>query len=78
MSRLADIRGVGQFERRYFRGRGRTWGIFFGFYKTGKSLLSDSVNCTVLRAVVLTQYRRVSEGRTDGRKDEQTKNVIHV
>ena len=25
-------------------------------------------NCTVLRAVVLTQYRRVTDRRTDGRK----------
>jgi len=29
-------------------------------------MLSDSANCTVLRAVVLTQYRRVTDGRTDG------------
>jgi len=36
-------------------GRGRSWGIFFVFYKTGHILLSDSANCTVLRAVVLTQ-----------------------
>jgi len=33
-------------------GRGRPWGIFFGFYKTRYILLSDSANCTVLRAVV--------------------------
>jgi len=45
-------------------GRGRQWGIFFGFYKTRHILLSNSANCTVLRAVVLTQYRR--DGRTDG------------
>jgi len=44
-------------------GRGRPWGIFFGFYK--HILLSDSANCTVLRAVVLTQYRRVTDGRTE-------------
>jgi len=49
-------------------GRGRHWGIFFGFYKTRYILLSDSGNCTVLCAVVLTQYRRV----TDGRADRQT------
>jgi len=36
-------------------GRGRRWGICFGFYKTRHILLSDSANCTVLRAVVLTQ-----------------------
>jgi len=28
-------------------------------------LVSDSANCTVLRAVVLTQYRRVTDGQTD-------------
>jgi len=40
--------------------------IFFGFYKTRHILLYDSANCTVLRAVVLTQYRRVMDGQTDG------------
>jgi len=48
-------------------GRGRPWGIFFGFYKTRLILLSDSAICTVLRAIVLTQYRRVTDGRTDRR-----------
>jgi len=52
-----------------FRGRGRPWGIFFGFYKTRHILLSDSANCTVLRAVVLTQYWRVTDRRTDGQTD---------
>jgi len=28
-------------------------------------LLSDSANCTVLHAVVLTQYRRVTDRRTE-------------
>ena len=50
-------------------GRGRPWGIFFGFYKTKHILLSDSANCTVLRAVVLTQYRRVTDGQTDKQTD---------
>ena len=50
-------------------GRGRPWGIFFGFYKTRHILLSDSANCTVLRAVVLTQHRRVTDGRMDGQTD---------
>jgi len=50
-------------------GRGRPWGIFFGFYKIRHILLSDSATCTVLRAVVLTQYRRVTDGRTDGRTE---------
>jgi len=40
---------------------------FFGFYKTRHILLSDSANCTVLCAVVLTQYRRVTDRRADGR-----------
>jgi len=46
-------------------GRGRPWGIFFGFYNTRHILLSNSANCTVLRAVVLTQYRRVTDRRTE-------------
>ena len=49
-------------------GRGRPWGICFGFYKTRRILLSNGANCTVLRAVVLTQYRRVTDGgQTDRR-----------
>ena len=50
-------------------GRGRPWGIFFGFYKTRHILLSDSANCTVLSAVVLTQYGRVTDGQTDRQTD---------
>jgi len=53
-------------------GRGRPWGIFFGSYKTRHILLSNGANCIVLRAVVFTQYRRVTDGRTDGRTDGQT------
>jgi len=52
--------------------RGRPWGIFFGFYKTSHILLSNGANCIVLRAVVLTQYRRVTDGQTDGQTDRQT------
>jgi len=64
--------GVGHLEPR-FQGKGSSLGnIFFGFYKTRHILLFDSANCTVLRAVVLTQYRRVTDGRTDGRTDRQT------
>ena len=48
-------------------GRGRIWGIFFGFYKTRHILLSNGAKRTVLRAVVLTHYRRVADRRTDGR-----------
>jgi len=53
-------------------GRGRRWGIFFGFYKTRHILLSNGANCTVLRAVVLTQYRRVTDRQTDKRTDGRT------
>ena len=41
-------------------------GIFLVFYKTRHILLSDSANCTVLRAVLLTQYGCVTDGQTDG------------
>ena len=58
--------GVGQFERR-FQGKRSSLRNIFGFYKTRHILLSDSANCTVLRAVVLTHYRRVTDGRTDRR-----------
>jgi len=57
-------------------GRGSPWGIFFGFYNTRHILLPDSSNCTVLRAVVLTQYRRVMDGRTDRRTDIQTDGIV--
>ena len=56
-------------------GRGRPWGIFFGFYKTRHILLSDSPNCTVLHAVVLTQYRRVTDGQSDRQTDGQTDGI---
>ena len=48
---------------------------FFGFYKTRHILVSNGANCTVLRAVVLTQYRRVTDGRTDGQTDGQTDGI---
>jgi len=53
-------------------GTGRPWGIFFGFYRTRHILLSKGADCTVLRAVVLTQYRRVTDRQTDGRTDGRT------
>jgi len=53
-------------------GRGRPSGIFFGFYKTRHILLSDSANCTVLRAVVLTQYWHVADWQTDRRTEGRT------
>jgi len=60
--------GVGQFESR-FQGEGSSLGNIFWFYKTRHILLSDSANCTVLRAVVLTQYRRVTDRQTDEQTD---------
>ena len=74
MSKLAAFRRVGQLQPR-FQGKGSSLGIFFGFYKTRHILLSDSANCTVLRAVVLTQYRRVTDGQTDERTDGQTDGI---
>ena len=63
---------VGHFEAK-FQGEGVVPGeYFFGFYKTRHILLSNGANCTVLRAVVLTQYRRVTDGRTDGQADGRT------
>jgi len=58
-------------------GSGRPWGIFFGFCKTRHIWLSDNANCsTVLLAVFLTKYRRVTDTptdrRTDGRTDRQS------
>jgi len=52
-----------------FRGKGSSLRNTFGFYKTRHVLLSDSANCTVLRAVVLTQYWHVTDRQTDGRTD---------
>ena len=52
-----------------FRGKGSFLGSIFGSYKTRHILLSDSANCTVLHVIVLTQYRRVTDGRTDGQAD---------
>jgi len=52
-----------------FRGRGHPWGILFGFYKTRHILLSDSANCTVLRAIVLTPYWHVTDRQTDRQTD---------
>jgi len=38
-------------------------------------LLSNGANCTVLRAVVLTQYRRVTDRQTDGQTDGETDGI---
>jgi len=68
--------GAGHLEPR-FQEKGVVPGeYFFGFYKARHILLSDSANCTVLRAVVLTQYRRVTDRRTDGRTDGQTDGIV--
>jgi len=62
---------VGQLEPK-FQGEGVVPGeYFFGFYKTRHILLSESANCTVLRAVVLTQYRHVADRQTDGQTDRR-------
>ena len=53
-------------------GKVHPWIIFFGFYKTRHILLYDRANGTVLRAVVLTQYRRVTNEETDGQADRRT------
>ena len=59
-----------------FQGEGVVPGeYFFGFYKTRHILLSDSANCTVLRAVVLTQYRRVTDRQTDRKTDGRTDGI---
>ena len=63
--------GVGQFETR-FQGEGVVPREYSLVSKTRHILLSDSANCTVLRAVVLTQYRRVTDGQTDRQTDRQT------
>jgi len=66
---------VGQLQPR-FQGDDVVPGeYFFGLYKTRHILLSDNANCTVLRAVVLTQYRRVTDRQTDGLTDGQTDGI---
>ena len=69
MSKLAAIRRGRSVRAKISAEKGRPWGIFFSFYKTRHILLSYSANCTVLRAVVLAQYRRVTDGRTEGQTD---------
>ena len=53
-------------------GKASSLGNIFGFYKTRHILLSNGANCTVLRAVVLTQYRRVMDRQTDRQTDRRT------
>jgi len=66
VSRLAAIRRGEVSSSQDFRGKGSSLENIFGFYKTRHILLSDSANCTVLRTVVLTRYRRVADGQTGG------------
>jgi len=58
-----------------FRGKGSSVGNIFWFLQNWHILLSDSANCTVLRAVVLTQYRRVTDGRMDRQTDGRTNGI---
>jgi len=76
VSRLAAIRSGRSVQMKISGGRSHLWEIMFGFYKTRHILLSDSANCTVLRAVVLTQYRRVTDGQTDRRTDGRTDGIV--
>ena len=60
---------VGHFEAK-FKGEGVVPGEYFSSsYKTRHILLSNGANCTLLRAGVLTQYRRVTDGQTDIQTD---------
>ena len=63
MSKLAAFRSGFVTWSQNFKGKGRPWGIFFGFYKTRHIFLSNGAKCTVLRAVVFTQYWRVTDRR---------------
>ena len=58
--------GVGQVKPT-FQGKGSSGDYFLVFTKldTFCYLLSDSANCNVLRVVVLTQYRLVTDRQTD-------------
>jgi len=56
---------IGHLEPK-FQGEGVVPGeYFFNLYKTRHVFLSERANCTVIRAVVLTQYQRVPDGQTD-------------
>ena len=69
------ISGGGRSVRAKISGEGVVAGEYFWCLQNETILLSDSANCTVLRAVVLTQYRRVTDRRTDGRTDGQTDGI---
>jgi len=63
--KLAAFRRGRSLAAKISGGRGHPWGIFFRLYKTGHILLSDSANCTMLCAVVLTHYRRATDRHTE-------------
>jgi len=65
--------GVGHLEPR-FQGEGVVRGqYFFDFYKTRHILLSNSANCTVLRATCRSfDTIPACDGRTDRQTDGQT------
>ena len=65
---------VGHFEPKY-QGEGDVPGEYILVSTKPDTLcivLSNGANCTLLRAAVLTQYRRVTNGRTDGQTDGRT------
>ena len=59
---------VGHFEPK-FQGEGVVPGEYFLVSTKLDTFCYDTANCTVLRAVVLTQYRRVTDGQTDRQSD---------
>jgi len=64
--------GVGQSKPR-FQGNGSSLvNIFLVSTKLDTFLLSESANCTMLRAVVFTEHRRVTDGQTDRQTDRIT------
>jgi len=64
VSRLAATRR-GRSVRANISGEGVVPGEYFLVTAKLDIFSPDSANCTVLRAVVLTQYRRVTDGRID-------------
>ena len=73
MSRLAAIRR-GRSVRAKISGEGVLSGEYFFLVSTklGTLCYPTDANCTVIRAVVLTEYRRVADRQTDRRTDAQT------
>ena len=64
--------GVGRsLEAKISGGRGRPWGILFGFYKIRHILLSDSVNCTVCATCRRFDTIPACDRQTDRRTDRR-------